>query len=144
MSFNDACPHFHGHLSLEETTLHLNSQNVGSFLLRKCKLDSVISYKDKDESVKHCIVSNKRDNNIVKTFQNLVSVDDVCQKILSIGMLFLEGIERAHEPVAVDTHCVVSSPLQCNICMKTLTSEAKLKTHKKTHKLCYCDRKSST
>ncbi len=78
----------------------------------------------------------------MKNFQNLVSVDDVCGKILSIGMLFLDGIERAHGPV--NTQWVVTSPLQCHVCMKTLDSESKLITHKKSHKLCFCDRKTST
>ena len=86
--------------------------------------------------------SNKKDNNIVKSFPDLTSIDDVCGKILSTGMTFLEAIPR--DSPTSDNVCIAVTPLDCRVCLKTFNSESKLRTHKKSHKLCFCDRKWST
>ena len=142
MYFDQVCSYYHGHINIQETSAILRSQTVGSYLLRMCGLDPVISYKDKNEDIKHVIVSNKKDNSLMKSFPNLKTLDDVCSKILSVGITFLEGIERTTPSPA--NNCVVTSSLVCQICLQTFDSEYKVRTHKKAHKLCFCDRKWST
>lgn len=56
--FDDECPFFHGHLTLDKVVEILSSDEkiVGSYLTRKCGIECVISYKDINSEIKHCIV----------------------------------------------------------------------------------------
>ena len=134
-----------GNVATEYAYSVLENQQIGSWILRKCGSDNVITYVKTQNEIRDVTVNFHRSSELVKSHPEIDSTQQFFEHLIGKGITFTIGIPRPGEDEPFPQYQVPENEKdvwRCHICCKSFPSEHKRQNHLHLiHKISYCSRK---